>query len=487
MTPLPEEIFGLILSFLQPEIDHELDSWYDVQASHLDWVKRRTLAAICRVSHKCYRLASPLLYREVRILSGEREESQALLRTLLSRPDIAAETRELRIGEWKDANTNEPASLGQMQDALGSALKAVRNLGLSPGLENDLVDALRAGVEDAVIVVLLGSCTGIERLDMSAQYHMSGLEGTDIPADHPTLVWRFFEEIAGRNERCNSALEEAPAVIRPMTDVQRPLSRVRHVVLLSLHPDRIGGADALDAILRLPSIETLQARGVEAFGGVFPEDLTNRSDVASTLKKATFESSIFDAGGIADLLQACPQLESLSIEWHNYEHYVEEFSFDDIAEALSRYGTGLQYLTLAAPDCDMVDLNDDEEDANVYEWRPCGSLKALLQLRDLSISERALLGENDTNEPLRPTRLVDILPESLTDLEITSPLSQNENGLDEQLVVLVADKRFKNLKSIQVNRKLCFQGAYPDSDSGWQVEESWNYYVLLNRGKSPAL
>ncbi|KAK5123401.1 hypothetical protein LTR85_002833 [Meristemomyces frigidus] len=330
-------------------------------------------------------------------------------------------------------------------------LEAVDHLHISTKLKHDLQAGLREGLGDAERALLLWLCTKLE-------------------------IWRTY---------CPFEVDESLvfAVIREATSNQslgggprpRPLQHLREVSINETESSR-DLADLAD-VLMLPALVTFRGRMLRCDEcTALPESLQSK------VKRIYLNHSLLDGMGSAKVLIACPDLETLSVQWGGSivgKCWVE---YDKMGEALRQHGTKLKNLRLD-PEEDL--MPDDDPDV----CPPLGSLKALTSLRLFSAPHAALFGGCEVTRLNSPEWLRETLPVSLRTLEFPDANDEEAPDLYERLLEVMRDKQFEELSTIRVNRSVPFTEnaandvGWSDSESSavWGGSESKHDWVVLKR------
>ncbi|KAK1633717.1 hypothetical protein BDP81DRAFT_70192 [Colletotrichum phormii] len=231
---------------------------------------------------------------------------------------------------------------------------------------------------------------------------------------------------------------------------------------------------------------------VQIFRGIRVEWLQHikwRTAERMSLKSVHLANSLCNGTGMSDLLSRCPDLETLSIKWADeYLQHVTENDFpyyDEIGEALRRYGKNLRELELDCLqefhyNCDYYRSDEELQQEHV------GSLQELTRLKTLRLPLDALLGQevDDTHSPegeehgtklqAPALTLSHVLPSSLEKLELMSCSSSEVERLYVQIHDLLATGRMAYLRYISVK-------GYVGNFQSEIAPLGWNASILEHR------
>ncbi|CAJ2514205.1 Uu.00g023240.m01.CDS01 [Anthostomella pinea] len=440
MPQLSEELVQLIFSHLR------VSTSAPNKRGQIDRVGPKTLASACLVSKTFLRVAQPELYHtlDLRYYGSPRR----LLTSIAHRRELAACVRKVYIESWatQEDVDNEGPTTSPPEPALASEFsQLVEAIAFSTPLQDRLLVGLRDGLEDAEFALLLASCWNVEFLQFSAVF--------DLPSTLTAEVVRAASTQANDTTRYNP-----------------PLRRIHE-----LHVDHWDTEDSTDladlsGFLQLPALETLHGNMLSL--GEESEPLPT-----SNLKQVSLQWSVFDASGFSNLLSACPQLTSLTVEWGGASVGESEIKFDEIGAALRDHGTALRKLRLDPKDAE--EFSGEEHDA------PLGDLTSLTSLRSLTVPQAALLGENTLDDEdgedsdMPPSFLASTLPHSIETLRILLCDNEDVKTLDEQLWHLMSDKEFSALKAIRMNRSEKYSRV--PTQLGWSDPSSNKFWVVLEK------
>ncbi|KAL2877309.1 hypothetical protein SGCOL_007467 [Colletotrichum sp. CLE4] len=244
-----------------------------------------------------------------------------------------------------------------------------------------------------------------------------------------------------------------------------PFPRLQQVYAKGIEPDWEGWGVGMPARLCEPFLSPT----VQIFHGIRVEWLQHikwRTAERMSLRSVHLGDSLCNGTGMKDLLSRCPDLETLSITWADeyLQHVTEGTDFpyyDEIGEALRRYGKNLRELELDClqenhSNCDYY--RSDEELQQEY----VGSLQELTRLKTLRLPLDALLGqemdgtdgpeeeEHGTKLQAPALTLSHVLPSSLEKLELMGCSSSEVERLYVQIHDLLATGRMAYLRYISV-------------------------------------
>ncbi|KAK4496981.1 hypothetical protein PRZ48_011430 [Zasmidium cellare] len=520
MPNIPEEILQQIFSYLQPELSDEY--WRGCSLENRP--KYTTLAAICRASKTCHRLATPILYHTIEIygpnnyrqmhdkldLSGLPANIKPLLRTLMSNSSLAVEVKEIKIEQFEIC---PPYALESKKNKEESARKAfemfhgnwlcnddtakpvdqslrprfpldvfapgtlkeedqdrasvvVRELGLSDGLQLHLEEAIATGLEDGEVAIVLALCSNLEHLELPALFGL-----------RMSLVVAVAEELID-----HLAIDEDLDAWQP----QPPFSKLRELIFRNEVAPHLDFCTQIDyvGLIRAPALETLKGYGLcvaSILGQFAPPDCSN-------LTKLELDHGIVNEWGLDQFLKAFPFLRELS--WLSIGGSdVLDVHPEETSACLRDYGHNLEKLIL---------------NPEFVGFAPMGPINTLHKLKHFATTKTMLFGEVDYRTGDRwdvemdaePPQLVDVLPTCLEMLEIlhTEPehyiheVGDEENlrredwhQIDvEQVSRLIADPRFGALKTIRLHREFPFNGDL--TALGWEEAKTEDFLVLKRSG-----
>lgn len=440
MAQLPEELLSQICSYLR--IAAEPGARRD------DRIKLSTLASVSLASRALSRAARPHLYRTLSIDSCDYcARSRPIISALLQRPETARLVQHLHTETWQTKAelrlTN--AQPVPAQSALRTQLLAAAgSLEATPRSRRELQDGLREGLDDAEYALLLRLCTNLQVWKAHAGY-----------AVQESLVFATVREAVA-----NQALGGSPLT-------SRPLQHLREVEIR--HGDTEGATDlsSLADILRLPALEKFKGHMLSC-----NESTDLPKSLQSMVKRIHLTFSLLDGSGLEKLLSACPDLETLSVQWGSSIVGVSRIEYDRMGAALRQRGTKLKSLRLRPEDAVTLDDNPDTRP-------PLGSLQGMTSLRMLAVPYTTLFGGPDISSDQSPDWLRETIPVSLRTLRIADADDEESAELDAQLLEVMRDEQFRELSTIRVHRGEPF--SEDAQDAGWDDSESTKFWVVLKR------
>ncbi|KAF4443038.1 hypothetical protein FACUT_1591 [Fusarium acutatum] len=266
---------------------------------------RLALFQVIYVNKRLHRIASPLLVRHwpfyPEILHKQAPARFAL--HLLRNPHLQRNVKSIVLDELIRIDEDDPLVGADGLDEL--ALAARQRF---PELANDpgWCDGLVNGYIDPVAALLLGLCTGLEKLDLM----IPSFQGTP-----PGLIVLQF---------VSAALKQ--------NGPQRPLNKLR-VVVLRWHDDEdTGDIQCAASFFHLPNVKTL---ALSSFSDEIPlRDITNEaSDIelqmdsdlyetrfpvgTSPIEELFLDSTCLTNHGLLTIVSACKRLKKLVFTWRN--------------------------------------------------------------------------------------------------------------------------------------------------------------------------
>lgn len=474
MAYLPEELLQNTFRNLQPTLPEAY--WEAVYPENN--ICYNTFAAICRVSRACSRIATPLLYRAID-LSRSPEDAYytssrsiwfrlvttfKLLRTFLQRPELVLEIRALRTRQSYprlSAKGTPPPEGPNHKQTLGLPHGPYEPVLQDMLISTDLRLALLRGVQslygDALLAVLVFIAPNIEHLQ-------------DAPASQ--FFARTQQELAA-------------------SKLQRPFK---------LHTLDLRGGDAPNAwrtplypkhlhrwFRCLPMLHTVRLFNLHV-------DRVMNERCASVVRVELFQGGCSDRS-MACLLQCFPNLRELSItligiSLRRYQNQDAVFfpCPSRLADALCEHSQRLEKLHCVVSRTG-ANMKNNRSLCEVLP-RPIGDLRPLSQLRELTVTGSALLGEDSIySVPFRgPRTLVLTLPPSLEkfrivedaqalgmqwpheELDRPKPHLQYRRWelLHEQVWNFCLDERFESLRCVELDPcDEAYEGGFVCS--GWQT------------------
>ncbi|EME82876.1 uncharacterized protein MYCFIDRAFT_196315 [Pseudocercospora fijiensis CIRAD86] len=441
---LPEEIIDRIFSHLCVTAD--------LARRNEDQLRLSTLASIARSSKTLNRIVEHHLYQTIDCRTHiDTTRLRQFIRALLYNPDAASHVQQIRLQDWDVGSRGLiliQESDGPEELALGGAalVTQIRNAMTASSLPMDLKDDLQnmlsndPACPDAELALLLVLCTNARHLDIVCD--------VDIPSSF--------------------VLRVAEAVHMPSShaDKKRPLEHLSELHVA--HSDTEGHTSIADVhdLLQLPRLRTFRGHML-ACDQLWPLPRTVRSPV----KRIFLQYSLLDHLGLESILQACPSLTTLSVEWAGSTVGECCIDMNMFGQTLRTFGANLEVIRLKP---EMAACFDESHDHRTS----IGSMASLASLRELTAPYTTFFGR-EQDRPERYPQLAEILPESLRLLRMVDHTADDPDILDDQLWALMQDERHKQLKTIRINRGAPF--SYYAEDIGWDESESNQFWVVLKR------
>lgn len=451
MTAVPVEIIQMICSHLSPVQESELTTDHHIH--------RITLVNICLASRTFNHVARRFLYHTVEFDNTTTDlTSWLLLGTLARSPDARYLVRRLQTSVNKDLieqyDPDDVVDTRAFDMPHPDLLPAINKVELPSELQDRLRRSIRERLQDAEHALLLCLCTNLESWSTVVICGMLD-----------SILFDVVRALISSHSTHHSPLNG------------RPLQHVREVEMSFDDDEYRVEIGSLADIFSIPDLETF--RGQELFAALTHQRLPPA--LKSTVKRVYLEISHVDAPGVEHILIACPQLETLSIEWISPVFTVAEISavqYDVIGRALNQHGPMLREVNLSTP---------DSRPSN-YNHKRLGSLRNMASLRQLAVPYVALFGNVPMETKPSAGFLSEALPLSLEILTIHDASNycepNDEIDLDEQLLVLMHHALFTQLSAITL---YCYERfAYPLQLAEWnEIKE--NDSVVLERGPLKAI
>nr|POE85406.1 hypothetical protein CFP56_43722 [Quercus suber] len=436
---LPEEICHNILLFLGSEASdgtHELH-----RPAHY------AAALVCKQFNW---LTTPLMYKSLCI--GQIDERLfLLLRTFAECTHLAQMVREVEVSAWNVEEVDqEPRSPVETL----SMLAAIDRMNLP---ESARQTGLRIGVkathEDALVSLFFLLCRNLT----SCKF--------EIPH-------QFDESLMG--------MVLDPALVKSTNAgdaINLPLHRVTS---LSVEHWDTEGACVMDLSpwFRLPAIARFRS-----FAFDFTDPDLHHADLTSptNLKHIHIQHSLIDDSALTWILESCPLLENLEIEWGSSTVGESDIDRYAIGVALNDRGQSLRQLGLDASQAFEL----EEENHSTLS-----SMVDMTSLRSLTVGSEFLL--HDDSDPAMDSdqesidsndspaiSWTDLLPRSLRFLRITRCDADLSDELETRVSELLQDKTFARLRTIALN---CGGPILQDNlPPGWTVKRHGNYWIRVER------
>jgi len=456
---LPEELLAEILSYFELCPDHHLEGFNPPLAeAHQEEERRklRTLRRLCLVNKRVSRIASPVLYNTVdfELLNSSAYQPPAFLRTLLARPNAQSLVHTLRFPRW-DTGIPERTSVPWLRDL---TVQGVRTIPMSSGLREFFLQecdmANDCELQQIVLGLILYVCVDLEVWRLDDLFSAVSGDST-VSADSVLPVAKVINDARGE----------------PADEGHRlPLQRLRHVLTgRSIARDMDDNKDLAlwSPLLSLPRLE----RWTD-FNGICA-----RNTVFQSVNPASFNIELVNAhvtgDGLAQLLQAFPRLENLSVFIEEYfeQHEPRELQYEHLGQALEELGTEMRTLVLR-PSRDNPDWS-----ANARPRTCLGSLEKLTRLRSLSIGLEMVVAETESDVGWLVQPLSDLLPASLEILVFNDclyygyfPPSRCFRLFDDALLQVLGSRRLCRLHTIYLDRSGPFRQTDDMHDLHWRIE-----------------
>jgi hypothetical protein len=358
MSHIPEDILNHIYSHLQ--VSGEVGKHED------DYEKLATLASICLCSKTYHRIALPHLYVELDTRANRDhpkpflEHGGALnryLRTVVERPAYRSFLQRLRVGWFRaaeDVFADDSSIFDPDPETLRQQLSVTKDLKASEPFmfRERLEEGLSTGLQDAKLALLLCLCPEITFLQIAC-----------VNAMESTLLM--------------SVVGHAAVLANPSGNV--PLQKVKEVNVRSVDGYDMALMSEAWPMLRLPSLTTLRARGMDPNG--FERGPHSR---LFGLKHVYFDDIPFDGDEVLDaFLSQCRSLETLAISYCAHHMADLSASVSQIGALLNRKAKLLRRLTLY-----IHEAGRESEGEHQVEH-----LRNLDQLEELIISWNNLSGD----------------------------------------------------------------------------------------------
>lgn len=441
MVQLPEEILPLIFSHFRITADPRF--------RRDDRIKLETLVNLSFASKTFNRVASCILYSTLDVQTHAK--LRMAMKTIMRRPNTAKLVQSVHLSAWETKSDLEMRN-GQplpAEDDLRTQMRdAANSVHLPEDLREQLRDGISEGVPDAEVALLFCLCTNLRLLHFITPMSISASLAMRVLQEKP-------EDQAGEKER--------------------PLGHLHEVNVE--HWDTEGSTNLTDIakLLQQPTLEIFRGQKLAC-----TEETTFPPELCLSLKRIHLNWSLVDASGLEKLLTACPELETLTIQWGGATVGMSRIEYGRMSQSLRNHGKGLKTLRLRPENAESCDSSFDTAS-------PLGSLRDLKSLRILAVPCNALIGDAAARQ-LQPQWLVDTLPENLRTLRITDADDEDDEAeaFDAQLMELLRDERFKELSTIRVNRSAAFTFADDLEEAGWDDDDSNKFWVILKRRQDAA-
>nr|POE65099.1 hypothetical protein CFP56_34767 [Quercus suber] len=459
---LPDELLHSIFRDLVPASD--------MNAACMVSKSRGALAALCRTNKQCLSIARPLLYHTIvlePLWHPRGKHVLSLAAKFAQCPQLAGNVHMLRIEGWEDDQDSDGTHSTGLPSTPSEAstfkyFETATEM-MHPVLGHHaarLLEAIQQQRQDAVVAFLLALCQDLETLEIVVPF--------DFEESYVHSLLHHFADV-GSSESIGKSAQSA-----------RGLPRLRELRVRHWDTEGAVGIYRIAEIMGKSSLD------------VFRGDMINITNLDLgpgfyvrpwSLRCIVLTNSLVDSSGVTELLQCCPELESLSIEWGSatvgadYDIFLNEFG-----EAFRKYGQNLQSIDL---DVRRSFRMDHEDNTNTH---PIASLTALTRLTRLAVPQLALMKLRDDasdEEGFELPVLADILPPSLRTLSIYKCNRRYENQkLDDLLLDLISSKRFHRMRTIRIERPREFSQKDALPKMGWTCAEDDQYWIELWRTQS---
>lgn len=420
-----------------------------------DVTDTKTLASVCRVSKLGKRVATPLLYHSLGIadeslytgdknLCGRKTTRKARslqlqCRTLIENRELGKHVAEIR----QYMNDHVFRHQHGMRIIPPKKCRRVlsKDIELPPRVVNAIMDGLSdedstGQTDEAYFVLLLALCPQVTVL------RLEGGVGVMRALPRVGTTLRTVYEIT--QDRRNEAYT------RPASGIYT----IQKIHLTSLGDRRRLGAEDLVPLLQLPALQYVTADCLHP--SISKGSGSNAFFVDSSVKTISIEQCFAKDEDLEALFMACPNAESLTIEWGSRQDNYRRFDWSQIGDLIMDHMPNLKHLSFDHyADLDPNERNTEEMMAMMDDdflksahLPGLGSLKDLEQLETLSLSNIALFGTHNDDE-FRPQELgfndddddyqdvekhtlETLLPDSLKELT-----GKNESGIDGDAVLIL--------------------------------------------------
>lgn len=458
-TPaLPEEILENIFEHLG--FEHYLQT----DDAPFDVASYRTLQAICLASRTFRQIARPICYRAVFLGRTAQDPTftarpSKFLELLSQQPEILPQVRGIRSGPNASPYFDDPT--GERRKRHQTLLQAIPPLDKHRVFPPEWIDEFERsrnltwgkfwGDENDIMNFIVCLCYNLETWKLDEWGGISRWMTSRLLVDH------------------EPRREDA-------TSVQgRPLQRLRRLAL-GREPHGLNDiwglpVQTIAQFAALPRLATLRLHRV---GQAFKQDLPSAH---LGVEKIELSEAHMTPAGTAWVAHACPRLKELVIEW---ERSCRPLIFlgGQLGESLRPLAPSLTHLSLRHGCKNAMHVPPSAFSV--------GSLRALTNLRFLSISSRLLVGRMLHHGDCEGLTLREMLPPSLQSLEIHDFLDLHDHAserIDEWIFGLLISEEFSALHRITLYRNLALMFATAINQLGW----TRNYgvdrepYILLDK------
>ncbi|XTI93566.1 hypothetical protein V2W45_882491 [Cenococcum geophilum] len=345
------------------------------------------LHSLCLTSKLLGRIASPVLYRNIKLTE---RPTQFLLRTLLTRPDLSLEIRYLTFVDIKRIFERPKMTSHEFQ----LLNRAVRDI-------HKELNTITAGhVDGAWLTMLLIRLPRLQIFDI-----------TITPNFQESFVHNLF------TTACN-----------PSSAYGQLFTTLRKVIMRVPLSSRV--AYPLQCFARLPHLQTLVSVGFHS-----SDFLIETSKIPSP--QLTIKHVILKNGQVSfrvhEWFRSFKCLESVTIQ--NWQGCCNDYR--PIGAILQNQQNALKQICLAY-------FARYLEPPNWRSIHPIGSLRHFEKLSRLMVPEYMLLGRNNYPPPV----LVDILPQSLESIHITEWIGPHRDQI--QCFHASCPQQFPNLREVHI-------------------------------------
>ncbi|KAK3629279.1 hypothetical protein LTR56_018166 [Elasticomyces elasticus] len=386
-----------------------------------------------------------MLYRTLNIEEFHRERRRRFLRTLLEHPGTGKLVQHFNPGYWytkyeHDQRQEPPMPLSDDMKAV--LLPCADAIGLPATLAYRLRWELEQGIEDAETALLMLLMPGLRLLEL----------------------------------RCGQGY------VRSLVQAVLPYAHLTELIEVSVSPGTGGQTylNDLAPLLQLPALRTF--RGFTVCADETSTSVARRN--LPCLKQLHLDSCPLSETSFEAVLVACPDLETLF--WSADATLSDDSPCDGIGTTLRTYGLRLQDLHISWDTMDEWGLSQGPSAA-------LGNLQGLKCLQHFHIAHRALFGQPPV---MLLSHLTSILPFSLQTLSVvkiepwnndnddtgtgndsepeendedTWPVSQYAICFDSQMLELLRDKRYRELRSVKFERDEAFSLRDGADEAGWEL------------------
>lgn len=539
IPPLPEELLGLILEHLAlPHI--ESSSLQKVQRGDRDCYRECliTLSNACLASKTLHRLAWPILYRRFTnypLSAGQSRPDKLdpvqFLQTICTRPEYGLALRSLSMNTWESFETMDPSQVFDLLqgDATLAALFDWRvrgfwfgedhttgdNISVSsdkqssdPSLLSAILHTLKMGLPEAHMVMLLLLCPKIKEWNIWSPPHSDfslvirllevTLSKGYQTAKPPDPVYDFDQD------------ESDYALARMFETSWRVPELQKSAMLQDLKRCALRGEGMppfsfgfFRKLLDLPALQDLLITSLQGGYGASIGDL--KIDMPCIqLKKLTLVDCRLRTCEVSAIIQCCPNLLDLSIQWdmsmgdnvdiiHNDPAKQDyRLRFGHIGDAIASHVPKLESLNVASHQWKY------RHSVLEYPYTIGEALRPLEHLKYLSLDHCVIYGDEDGG--LSDCTLSEAVPYNVTKLHIgPNLLGYGTSGVEEprnswqvwqidDLNKFLQNGSLKHLRVVDLVLNANGSEGYIDQPAvlrhGWVITEQNDWCCKLeNRGR----